>query len=58
MDRITYFVALPFTRDPDGNLSAGEPFEARDGGAARRRARSMAAMHAGATPSHTPAIPL
>lgn len=48
MDRVTYFVALPFGRDPEGNLCAGEPIEARSADAARRRAASMAATHGGA----------
>ena len=48
MGKVTYFVALPFGRDAEGNLCAGEAVETRTAEAARRRAASMAVLNAGA----------
>ena len=48
MDRETYFVALPFSAGPDGELLAGEPREERSPSAAIFRARQLASVHGGA----------
>lgn len=48
MGRVTYFVALPFGYDPEGSLCAGEAVETKTAEAARRRAASLAVVHAGA----------
>ena len=45
---ITYHVVVPFDRDEEGNLVAGEAKEAPNGEIARRRAQALAAAHAGA----------
>ncbi len=45
---ITYYVVVPFGRDPDGNLMPLEPVEAPSSDAARRRAQAAAAKHGGA----------
>ena len=45
---VTYYVVVPFDRNEDGDLVAGEAFEAPNGDTARRRARALAASHAGA----------
>jgi hypothetical protein len=44
----TYYVALPFDRNDEGDLAAGKAQECRTSTAAIRRARSMVAVHAGA----------
>ncbi|CAN7586443.1 hypothetical protein [Bosea sp. LjRoot237] len=48
MGSVTYFVALPFGRDDDGNLCAGEAVEAPSELIARSRAARLAAVHEGA----------
>jgi hypothetical protein len=48
MGSVTYFVALPFGRDDDGNLCAGEAVEAPSGLIAQSRAASLATTHEGA----------
>jgi hypothetical protein len=48
MARITYFVALPFEYNGEGELVAGEAREAQTEGGARRMASTMAAAKAGA----------
>ena len=48
MPAVTYYVALPFTRGEDGDISAGEARECPSSGAARREAARMAAANAGA----------
>jgi hypothetical protein len=45
---VTYFVALPFGRDDDGNLYAGKAVEAPSELIARSRAARLATAHAGA----------
>lgn len=48
MGTTTYFVALPFAPDENGELVAGEPAEAQSPSGAISRARSMAVVHGGA----------
>jgi hypothetical protein len=45
---VTYYVAVPFDRNEEGELTAGEAVELPSGPAAERKARSLAAEHAGA----------
>jgi hypothetical protein len=45
---ITYYVVVPFDRNEEGDLGAGDAVEALSASAAERRARSLALMHAGA----------
>ena len=45
---VTYFVGIPFDRNDDGDLAAGEAREAISAGAAERGARELALRHAGA----------
>jgi hypothetical protein len=48
MADLTYFVALPFERNSDGELVAGEPRDAQSQSAAVRLAAALAATKAGA----------
>ena len=48
MTAVTYFVALPFTRNEDGELVAGEAQERQTASAALREARRMTMTAAGA----------
>lgn len=48
MPAVTYFVALPFNRNDEGDLVAGEAQECQTETAAIRRAESMARTSAGA----------
>ena len=48
MAAVTYFVAVPFTRDDEGNLHPGEAKECPNGDRAKRMAQGMAETHAGA----------
>jgi len=48
MGNITYYVALGFRRDEEGELIALEPVEAPTSSAAVSRARSLASKEAGA----------
>jgi hypothetical protein len=48
MASVTYYVALPFTRNEDGDLVPGEARECQTSSAAIRRAQSMSITHAGA----------
>lgn len=48
MSVITYFGAVPFERDEEGEILAGKPREARSEVAARCLAAAMAATKAGA----------
>lgn len=48
MAEVTYYVALPFDRNDEGELVPGEAQECQTSSAAIRRAQSMAATHAGA----------
>ena len=48
MAHVTYFVAMPFDRDEDGELVAGEAQERQSAGAAESAARRMAETAAGA----------
>jgi hypothetical protein len=45
---VTYYVAIPFDRDPEGDLKPGEAQELPTAGAAERRAAAMALEHVGA----------
>ncbi len=45
---MTYHVALPFIRNDEGELVAGDAQECQTSSAAIRRAQSMANIHAGA----------
>lgn len=45
---VTYYVALPFIEDEDGDLQPGEAQEAQTAMAAIGRAASLAQKHAGA----------
>jgi hypothetical protein len=45
---VTYFVVIPFDRNDDGDLAAGEAREAISAGGAERGARELALRHAGA----------
>ncbi len=44
---VTYYVAVPFDRDAEGELTAGEAAEQPSAPAAERKARSLALIHAG-----------
>ncbi len=44
---VTYYVAVPFDRDPDGDLKPGEPRELPTARAAERCARSLSFQHDG-----------
>jgi hypothetical protein len=48
MASVTYYVALPFDDNGEGELVAGEAQECQTETAARRRAESMSKVHAGA----------
>ena len=48
MSNITYYVAIGFERDAEGELVALEPMESQTSTAAVARARSLAATKAGA----------
>ena len=48
MAAVTYYVALPFLRNDDGDLIAGEAQERQSAGAALREARRMLETSAGA----------
>jgi hypothetical protein len=48
MASVTYYVAMGFERDPEGELIAMEPIEAQSSTQAISRARSLAASKAGA----------
>ena len=48
MAHVTYFVAMPFVRDEDGDLVAGEAQERQSAGAAESAARRMAETAVGA----------
>ena len=48
MASVTYYVAMGFERDPEGELIAMEPMEAQSSTQAISRARSLAASKAGA----------
>ncbi|ADH90231.1 conserved hypothetical protein [Ancylobacter novellus DSM 506] len=45
---VTYYVALPFVEDDDGDLQPGEAQEAQTAMAAIGRAAALAQKHAGA----------
>jgi hypothetical protein len=45
---VTYYVAVPFDRNAQGELTAGEAAELPSAPAAERRARSLSQIHAGA----------
>ena len=57
MAAVTYFVALPFVRNEDGELVAGEAQERQSAGAAERAARRMAETSPGAVAFRGPASP-
>ncbi|GGH18854.1 hypothetical protein GCM10007036_21310 [Alsobacter metallidurans] len=46
--RVTYYVALPFTRDAEGELAAGEAAEFQSPGAAMQAANALSKKHGGA----------
>ncbi len=48
MPPLTYYVAIPFIPDAEGNLSAGEAVECPSATAASRKAMSLADKHGGA----------
>ncbi|MDH7797601.1 MULTISPECIES: hypothetical protein [unclassified Beijerinckia] len=48
MTDVTYYVALPFVANEEGDLVAGEARDFQSGYAATRGAKSMAAVSAGA----------
>ncbi len=48
MSAVTYFVALPFTRNEDGEMVPGEAQERQSAGAAVREARRMTLAAPGA----------
>lgn len=48
MSDVTYYVALPFVANEEGDLVAGEARDFQSGYAATRGAQSMAAVSAGA----------
>ena len=48
MARVTYFVAMPFVRNDEGELVAGEAQDRRSAAAAESAARRMAETAAGA----------
>jgi hypothetical protein len=45
---VTYYVVVPFDRNEEGDLAAGDAQEATSAPAAERGARSLAIEHAGA----------
>jgi len=45
---VTYYVVVPFDRDPEGDLTPGEAQELPNARAAERRAAALALQHAGA----------
>ena len=45
---VTYYVAVPFDRDPEGDLKPGEAQGLPSAAAAERRAAGMALEHVGA----------
>jgi hypothetical protein len=45
---VTYYVAIPFDRDPEGDLKPGEAQEFPNAIAAERRAAALALEHVGA----------
>jgi hypothetical protein len=45
---VTYHVVVPFDRDEEGDLKPGEAQEVPNPGIAERKARALAAAHAGA----------
>lgn len=55
MPAVTYFVAIPFSRDDDGNLPAGEPKECQsaDVDTPRRAWASQSPIDPTSQPSHT-----
>ena len=48
MPAVTYSVAIPFSRDDEGNLLPGEAKECPNGDRAKRMAQAMSEKHAGA----------
>ena len=48
MPPLTYYVAIPFIPDAEGNLSPGEAVESPSPNAAVRKAMSLAEKHGGA----------
>ena len=48
MSNVTYFVAVPFVRDDEGNLLPGEPRECPNGDRPKRMAQGLAEKQAGA----------
>ncbi|WP_342363325.1 hypothetical protein [Terrarubrum flagellatum] len=48
MASVTYFVVIPFEADEDGELTAGEPIEARTPSGAIFRAKAVALSAGGA----------
>jgi hypothetical protein len=48
MPPVTYYVAIPFIPDAEGNLSPGQAEEAPSAASAVRKANSMAEKHGGA----------
>ena len=48
MPRVTYYVALPFVRDEEGAIAAGDPVECPNPATAIQRATDMAADSVGA----------
>ncbi len=48
MGNVTYYVAMGFERDPEGELAAMDPAECQSSSQAISRARSLAASKAGA----------
>ena len=48
MPPVTYYVAIPFIPDHEGNLSPGEAVESPSPNAAVRKALSLAEKHGGA----------
>jgi hypothetical protein len=45
---VTYYVVVPFDRNEQGDLAAGEAKEVPSASAAERQAKSIAGAHAGA----------
>ncbi len=48
MAEVTYYVAMPFDRNDEGEIVPGEAQECQTSTAAIRRAQGMSAAHAGA----------
>ena len=48
MPAVTYYVAIPFSRDDEGNLLPGEAKECPNGDRAKRMAQAMSEKHASA----------